>query len=89
MKESIPVKDKFLLTINEASEYFNIGQKILLTINEASEYFNIGQKNMRRIAENHLDSFGIFQGNRFLIIRSRFEEYIISCLKTEEGGKSL
>ena len=44
MKESIPVKDKFLLTINEASEYFNIGQK---------------------------------------------EEYIISCLKTEEGGKSL
>ena len=53
MKESIPVKDKFLLTINEASEYFNIGQK------------------------------------RFLIIRSRFEEYIISCLKTEEGGKSL
>ena len=24
MKESIPVKDKFLLTINEASEYFNI-----------------------------------------------------------------
>ena len=28
MKESIPVKDKFLLTINEASEYFNIGQKI-------------------------------------------------------------
>ena len=72
MEESIPVKDKFLLTINEASEYFNIGQK-----------------NMRRIAENHLDSFGIFQGNRFLIIRSRFEEYIISCLKTEEGGKSL
>ena len=72
MKESIPVKDKFLLTINEASEYFNTGQK-----------------NMRRIAENHLDSFAIFQGNRFLIIRSRCEEYIFSCLKTEEGGKSL
>ena len=28
MKESIPVKDKFLLTINEASEYFNIGQNV-------------------------------------------------------------
>ena len=42
MKESIPVKDKFLLTINEASEYFNIGQK-----------------NMRRFAEDHLDSFAI------------------------------
>ena len=62
MKESIPVKDKFLLTINEASEYFNIGQK---------------------------DSFALMHGNRILIIRSRCEEYIISCLKTEEGGKSL
>ena len=72
MKQPIPVKDKFLLTINEASEYFNIGTK-----------------NMRRIAEDHLDSFSIFQGNRYLIIRSRCEEYIISCLKTEEGGKSL
>ncbi len=66
-----------------------VNEKFLLTINEASEYFNIGQKNMRRIAEDHLDSFAIFQGNRFLIIRSRCEEYIISCLKTEEGGKSL
>ena len=72
MKQPIPVKDKFLLTINEASEYFNIGTK-----------------NMRRIAEDHLDSFSIFQGNRYLIIRSRCEEYIISCLKTEEGGKTL
>jgi len=72
MKESIPVKDKYLLTINEASEYFNIGQK-----------------NMRRIAEDHFDSFALMHGNRILIIRSRCEEYIISCLKTEEGGKSL
>ena len=55
MKESIPVKDKF----------------------------------MRRIAEDHLDSFALMHGNRILIIRSRCEEYIISCLKTEEGGKSL
>lgn len=72
MKQPIPVKDKFLLTMNEASEYFNIGTK-----------------NMRRIAEDHLDSFSIFQGNRYLIIRSKCEEYIISCLKTEEGGKTL
>ena len=72
MKQPIPVKDKFLLTINEASEYFNIGTK-----------------NVRRIAEDHLDSFSIFQGNRYLIIRSKCEEYIISCLKTEEGGKTL
>ena len=72
MKQSIPVKEKFLLSILEASEYFNIGIK-----------------QMRRIAENHQDSFSIFQGNRYLIIRSRCEEYIISCLKTEEGGNEL
>ncbi|MBQ2139927.1 MAG: hypothetical protein II433_02410 [Acidaminococcaceae bacterium] len=72
MKQPIPVKDKFLLTIKEASEYFNIGTK-----------------NMRRIAEDHLDSFAIIHGNRFLIIRSKCEEYIISCLKSEEGGNSL
>ena len=72
MKYPIPAKDKFLLTISEASEYFSIGTK-----------------NMRRIAEDHLDSFSVFQGNRYLIIRSKCEEYIISCLKTEEGGKTL
>jgi len=44
---------------------------------------------MRRIAEDHFDSFALMHGNRILIIRSRCEEYIISCLKTEEGGKSL
>ena len=44
---------------------------------------------MRRIAEDHMDTFCIYQGNRFLIIRSKCEEYIITCLKTEEGGNSL
>ena len=72
MKQNIPVKDKFLLSITEASEYFNIGVK-----------------HMRKIAETHLDYFAIFQGNRYLIIRSKCEEYIISCLKTEEGGREL
>ena len=52
MKQPIPAKDKYLLTIKEASEYFSIGVK-----------------NMRRIAENHTDTFCIYQGNRFMIIR--------------------
>ena len=67
----------------------SVQDKFLLTIKEASEYFNIGLKQMRRIAEEHQDSFSIYQGNRYLIIRSRCEEYIISCLKTEEGGNTL
>ena len=72
MKQGIPVSEKFLLTIHEASEYFNIGIK-----------------QMRRIAEDHQDSFAIFQGNRYLIIRSKCEEYILGCLKTEGGGNKL
>ena len=72
MKQPIPVKDKFLLTIKEASEYFNIGIK-----------------NMRRIAEDHMDTFCIYQGNRYMILRRQCEKYIISWLKTEDGGNSL
>ena len=66
-----------------------IPQKYLLTVNEAAEYFNIGVKKMRRLAEDHLDSFAVIHGNRFLIIRESFEEYVISCLKTEGGGNTL
>ena len=74
---------------SELGTEMRIQDKYLLSIKEASAYFNIGIKQMRRIAEEHLDSFAIVQGNRFLIIRARCEEYIISCLKTEEGGKKL
>lgn len=72
MKERMPAKEKYMLTVQEASEYFNIGLK-----------------QMRRIAENHQDTFSIFQGNRYLIIRTKCEEYILSCLKTEGGGNKL
>lgn len=53
------------------------GEKFLLTVREASEYFNIGIKQMRRIAEDNEGGFAVFRGNRFLIIRPRFEEYIL------------
>ena len=38
------------------------------------------------ITADHTDSFAVWNGNRFLIIRSRFEEYLISCL-SERGGR--
>ena len=66
-----------------------LSEKYALTIKEAAIYFNIGNKKLRRLAEENLGRFAVESGNRFLIIRSRCEEYIISCLKTEEGGKSL
>ncbi len=66
-----------------------ISEKFTLTIREASEYFSIGTKVMRRLAENHTDSFAVWNGNRFLIIRTRFEEYLLSCLGDEEGGHKI
>ena len=50
--------------------------KYMLTIKEAAFYFNIGTKKLRRIAEEHLGNISIFCGNRFMIIRPKFEEFI-------------
>ena len=63
-----------------------ISEKFTLSIQEASDYFSIGIKVMRRLAEEHTDSFAVWNGNRLLIIRSRFEEYLIGCLSNKEGG---
>ena len=50
--------------------------KYLLSIKEAGTYFNIGTKKMRRLAEDNLGGFSVFCGNRYLIIRTKFEEFI-------------
>ena len=53
-----------------------ISEKYSLSINEAAQYFNIGIKKMRRLAEDNLGDFAVYSGNRYLIIRSKFEEYL-------------
>lgn len=52
------------------------GEKYLLTIKEAGEYFNIGVKKMRRLAEENLGLFSVYSGNRYLINRTKFEEFL-------------
>ena len=61
---------------NSKEPIIGIGEKYLLTIKEAGAYFNIGGKKMRRLAEDNLGSFSIYSGNRYLVIRPKFEEYI-------------
>lgn len=52
-------------------------EKYTLTIREAAEYFHIGEKKMRRIAEENINSdFVIMNGNRVMIKRKCFEQYI-------------
>lgn len=54
-----------------------LNEKYTLTIKEAAAYFNIGVKKMRRLAEEHTGSFSIYSGNRYLIIRTKFEEFLV------------
>ena len=53
-----------------------VTEKYMLSINEAAQYFNIGVKKMRRLAEDNLGVFAVYSGNRYLIIRCKFEEFL-------------
>lgn len=55
-----------------------IREKFMLTIKEAAPYYNIGQKKLRRMAEDNLGVFSVYSGNRYLIIRPKFEEFILN-----------
>lgn len=55
-----------------------IGEKFMLPIKEAAPYYNIGQKKLRRMAEDNLGVFSVYSGNRYLIIRPKFEEFILN-----------
>ena len=60
--------------VNRSEELIPVQEKYALTIREASEYFSIGIKKMRRLAEDNLGRFAIYSGNRYLIIRTKFEK---------------
>ena len=62
----------------ECNKTLPVSEKHLLTIKEAAAYFNIGIKRLRRIAEDNLGTVAVYCGNRFLIIRPKFEEFILN-----------
>lgn len=52
-------------------------EKYMLTLREAAEYFHIGEKKMRQIVdENAKADFLLTSGNRVMIKRKLFEEYL-------------
>ena len=52
-------------------------EKYMLTLREAAEYFHIGEKKMRQIVEDNLNAdFLLESGNRVMIKRKLFEEYL-------------
>lgn len=60
-----------------------IKDKYLLTIREAGAYFGLGTKYMRRMAELNEGGFAIFIGNKYMIIRRKFEEYMEGMAEKE------
>ena len=58
-----------------------IQEKYMITLKEAGYYFNIGIKKMRRMAELNEGVFALFNGNRWLICRPKFEEYLLKLMK--------
>ena len=56
----VQIQDKFCLTIDEASAYFNIGEKKLRKL----------------VADNLDSGFIIQNGVKFLIKRKRFEDFL-------------
>jgi len=52
-------------------------EKYMLTLREAAEYFHIGEKKMRQIVEENMDAkFVLENGNRIMIKKKLFEEYL-------------
>ena len=53
-----------------------IGEKYTLTLREASVYFGIGEKKIRRLVDDYDGVFYVRNGNRFLVIRPKFEQFL-------------
>ena len=52
-------------------------EKYMLTLREAAEYFHIGEKKMRKIVDENMDAnFILTSGNRVMVKRKLFEEYL-------------
>lgn len=55
-------------------------EKYMLTLREAAEYFHIGEKKLRQIVDENMDAdFLLTSGNRIMIKRKRFEEFLDSA----------
>ena len=70
---------EFMQEIKTENVTVPVSERSMVTIREASVYFNIGIKKMRRLAEDNAGRFAVFSGNRYLIIRTKFEKFVEEC----------
>lgn len=62
--------------MKDSRKYVPIWEKLNLTLEEASEYSNIGINKIREISNNNNCPFVLWIGNKRLIKRRKFDEYI-------------
>ena len=60
----------------EQNNHVAIDRKFLLTIEEAAEYTNIGTKKIRELVKKPDGDFAVRVGNKCLIRRNMFEDYL-------------
>lgn len=54
-----------------------VWKRYALTITEAADYYHIGENKLRMIAEEHPQAdFIIMNGNRILLKKQKFEEFL-------------
>lgn len=59
------------------AQKLSINERYMLTIDEAAEYFHLGTKAIRRLVKEWPnETFYLINGNRILIKRVRFEEFL-------------
>lgn len=68
--QKMPLKDV------KQEDKLSINQKLILTLSEASEYSNIGINRIAAALKKPNCTFVFYSGNRKLVKRKEFEEYI-------------
>ena len=83
-KERVHMKEQQTGTIE-----IPLQERYMISLKEASAYFHIGIKKMRRIAEDNEGGFALFLGNRYLICRPKFEEYLLQLMGNSYESKEM
>lgn len=61
-----------------------------MTVLEASEYYHIGENKLRNVIDSHPNAeFLIMNGNRYLIKKKKFEEYLECATLLQEKGEKV
>lgn len=58
------------------TELVPVWERNNLTLEEAAAYFNIGINRIREMANEHEDKFVLWVGNRRMIKRKKFEQFL-------------